>query len=129
MKTRTCPQCGSEIEENWHICWNCQFELPEEIEVEKEENKSNLKEPQKQELVLVDKQLIINAGKQLKLIVKLILYSFLVALITFLIYLFNDDSRTFLLGGVFILAMSIAQLVNLFQAGNDLIKSVGGDKK
>jgi predicted amidophosphoribosyltransferase len=128
MKT-ICPQCGAEIEENWHICWNCQFELPEETEVEKENSYTVIDESEKEEFVLVNKQHIISAGKQLKLIVKLILYSFLVALITYLVYLYNDDNRTFVLGGVFFLAIYIAQLVNLFQAGNDLIKSVGGNKK
>jgi hypothetical protein len=73
---------------------------------------------------MVDKQKIIQAGKQLKMVVKLVLFSMLAAIITIVLYLANDDERTFFLGGLFVVVLYVAQLVNLFQAGNDLVKSV-----
>jgi predicted amidophosphoribosyltransferase len=124
MKTTRCPKCGSLIEEGWHVCWSCQYELPE-INAPKEVVTREQKEDEpKSELVMVDKQKIIQAGKQLKMVVKLVLFSMLAAIITIVLYLANDDERTFFLGGLFVVVLYVAQLVNLFQAGNDLVKSV-----
>lgn len=80
------------------------------------------------ELVLVDKQKIIDAGKQLKMVVKLILFTFLLAFIAQVIVWITEDYRYYYFAALVAFILYIAQLVNLFQAGNDLIKSVSSSK-
>ena len=43
---RNCPKCNSEVEDNFDLCWNCNFSFSENkvIEFEVAENKENVKE-------------------------------------------------------------------------------------
>ena len=113
-----CPHCGEEIEPGWRVCWNCQKDvdvLPSDDSVDEKNNNSN-----KDEVVMVNKQKIIEAGKQLKFIVILYILLFVLGI---LIAIFDTPTlRKF--GAIGAFFISILMLLGLNQAGNNLIKSV-----
>jgi len=38
---KTCPNCKSEIEDNWDLCWNCNYSMIENKIIENKAEKSN----------------------------------------------------------------------------------------
>ncbi len=124
-----CPNCGETSEPGWAVCWNCQWEL-----TLPDNDKTNLLIRKKQEAkeegkyVKLSSQHIIAAGKQIKGAVKLTIVSFIVALISLILAEMSNSTKIYLVSAICLAVIYVLILVNLFQAGNDLIKSVPEQK-
>jgi len=120
-----CSQCGAELESGWATCWNCGAEVElHSAEVVEESSQLVVKSQVTSQWVKVDKQKIMDAGKQIKLVVWLTLIMIFIPVATHIVVWITDNQRFYVLGIILSLLVIVAQLVNLYHAGDDLIKSV-----
>lgn len=120
-----CSQCGAELEPGWATCWNCGAEVElHSAEVVEESSQLVGKSQATIQWVKVDKQKMMDAGKQIKLVVWLTLIIIFIPVATHIVVWITDNQRFYVLGIILSLLLIVAQLVNLYHAGDDLIKSV-----
>ncbi|MCG8700548.1 MAG: hypothetical protein MI922_21010 [Bacteroidales bacterium] len=120
-----CPNCNEEVELGWDTCWNCQTKItPTTTTMEDNANLTSGNKTEERVYVKVDSKRIVYAGKQLKYIAKLLTLSILVTLITTIIVLISPIPAVYYIAGIINLVILVIILLSLFQAGNDLEKSI-----
>jgi hypothetical protein len=124
MEEKTiCPKCGEIVEPGWDICWNCQHTLiPSPLkDSDKLKNEAAVED---EHFVKIDSRRIVSAGRQIKMAVRLIVVIVVVALSAEIIETITNNLRVYLLAVIVAVILQIGMLINLYNAGNDLEKSV-----
>lgn len=122
MENSKCVQCGEIREENFDICWNCGYNQFEDIV-------NNSTNDYKQDAIIL-KQIdgntkkLNSAGQSLKAIAKTILYLFITNFILVFVLIINGQLETkfYVIFGIVEIIMIINIILELFSAGNKLIR-------
>ena len=127
-----CKKCSEEVESTFDICWNCNadkngsnytFEdIREDIRILDEQLFLNIKNMQ------IAGHKIIDAGRSIKSVVRLVIIMILLAIIASLTTYFSEDNDTittiYLLLGIASLICNIIILILLYSAGDNLENSI-----
>ena len=132
-----CTNCSENVEDNFDICWNCNFDKNGSINTFETIQKNQIHHEELKELITKKKKsynLEINpynireAGKALKSIVSLVISLFFITVAGFLIIFLSGDPQianiAYIAMGILHLVFYILCLIFIHDAGDNLQKSV-----
>ena len=128
-----CRNCSENVENNFDICWNCNYDKNgsiktfETIQKNQEDSKEFIKNNKNSHQNLeINPYNIREAGKALKSIVSLIIILFFVSILGIAIIIIDPEIAftTYIIMGILHLTIYIMCLIFINDAGNNLDKSV-----